>query len=110
MTEYFCDACLNVCVLGHTDDLGDFTIRFPKSSTGSRRQFHHTVTEIEGLHKLKDGVLRKMSVSSVTSRGGGGQKMPFYYIVDGETSTSKVENPKSKMIVHQVWIYLVVRG
>lgn len=91
-------------ITGHTEDLGGFTIRFPKSSTVAKQQFHHTVTEVEGLHKLKDGVLRKLSVSSVTSRGSGGKKTPFYFVVDGDTSASKVKDPKSKMIVHQVSI------
>lgn len=87
---------------GHTADLGDFVIRFPKSSSGGKQTFHHTVTEVEGLHKLKDGVLRKLSVSSVSSRGGGGKKVPMYSVVDGDTPGSKVKNPKSKMVVHQV--------
>lgn len=89
-------------ISGHTQDLGHFTIKFPKASDNNKKQeFHHTVTEVEGLHKLKDGVLRKLAISQVALRGSGGRKVPKYTLVQNEFG-GNIKNPKSKMLVHQV--------
>ncbi|XP_039263066.2 mannosyl-oligosaccharide glucosidase-like [Styela clava] len=90
-----------VAISGFSPGLGPFTIKFPKSTENKKQEFHYTVTEVEGLHKLKDGVLRKLAVSEVSPRGGGGKKVPRYSLVQDEFP-GNVKNPKSKMLVHQV--------
>lgn len=89
-------------ISGHTKGLGNFVIRFPKSEATAKQQYHHTVTEVEGLHKLKDGVLRKLSVAKVSPRGSGGKKVPMYFLEDRDIPAAKAEDPKSKVVVHQI--------
>lgn len=75
-------------------------MKFPK--TTKKQRFHHTVVEVEGLHKIKEGVLRKLKVSKIYARGGGGRQIPLYGVVNDNT-IGNVQKPKSKVVVHQVF-------
>ena len=85
-------------VIGETEELGKFTIKFPSENNGKKCVFHSVSTKLEGLHRIKDTALRKMQVSSEGSR----EKPKMLYYLKDTAANIDPPNLKSDIAFHQV--------
>jgi len=86
-------------IKGSTEELGSFTIKLPRESTGKSCRYHTAISKAEGLHKINDAILRRMHRSE--EGVSGGQKKPYYFISQNDRLGDPPKS-NSDVIFHQV--------
>ncbi|CAI9611293.1 unnamed protein product [Staurois parvus] len=90
-------------VTGLSDELGGFTIRFPRPDVGGGAiSYNHLVTSCPGLHHITDVVRDSLRDRFSHPSGGSGGNKRRYFGVDVYNPPPQPGSDHSKVIVHQI--------
>ncbi|XP_075049758.1 mannosyl-oligosaccharide glucosidase [Mixophyes fleayi] len=93
-------------VTGTSEELGGFTLRFPKPEGGDGNiSYNHLVTVCHGLHHITDVVRSSMSNRFTHLSSGSGNKQR-YFGLDTYRPPPQPGSDHSQLVIHQVTMYL----